>query len=151
MSDDWTDRLAGARMQVDQQFQDKLDASEFTNQEWGLIMTAVEFEMENPEDAERARLVANTDKLTEIIPELENIQREMGGSRRPVESAPSGEGMFGRLKQYIHHLRSDSPDQSDDERLAAAKVLVDEYASDLQSYLEKRGQWEEIREVAAES
>lgn len=151
MSDDWTDRLAGARMQVDQQFQDKLDASEFTNQEWGLIMTAVEFEMVHPEDPERARLVANTDKLTEIIPELESIQREMGGSARPVESAPSGEGMFGRLKQYIHHLRSDSPDQSNDERLAAAEVLVDEYASDLQSYLEKRGRWEDIREAAAES
>lgn len=151
MTDDWSDRLAGARMRVDQQFQDKLDDSEFTGQEWGLIMTAIDFEVEYADDPERARLIADKENLPEIVPELESIQREMGGSPRPVESAPTGDGMFGRLKQYLHHLRSDSPDESDQERLAAAKVLVDEYAHDLQTYLEKHGRWEDIREAAAEA
>jgi aryl-alcohol dehydrogenase-like predicted oxidoreductase len=57
MSDKWTDMLAGARMQVDQQFQSRLERSEFTNQEWGLVMTAVEFEIQNADDPENARAV----------------------------------------------------------------------------------------------
>lgn len=150
MENDWTDRLTGARMRVDQQFEETLEESEFTRQEWGLIMSAVEFDIKHADDPERATLVADTDKLAEIIPELPSIQREMGGSPRPVESAPTGEGMFGRLKQYLHQLRTDSPDQSDSERLAAATVLVDEYASELQAFLESRGRWEEIRQAAAE-
>lgn len=151
MENNWTDRLAGARMRVDQQFQDRLAESEFTNQEWGLIMTAVEFEVEYADDPERARLIANKEKIEEIIPELQNIQHEMGGSPRPVDSAPTGDGIFGRFKQYLHQLRPEKPAQNDSERVAEARLLVDEYAHDLQTFLEKRGRWEEIRQAAADS
>lgn len=150
MEDDWTDRLAGARMRVDQQFQDKLVESEFTSQEWGLIMTAVEFEVEYADDPEKARLRANKEKLEEIIPELQNIQKEMGGSPRPVESAPTGESTLGRIKQYLHQLRPETPAQNDSERLSEARVMTDEYAHDLQKFLEKRDRWDEIRQAAAE-
>lgn len=148
--DDWSDRLAGARMQVDQRFQETLDDSEFTNQEWGLVMTAVEFDVIHADDPEKAQLVADREKLREIVPELDSIQRDMGGSPRPVESRPDGSGMFGRIRQYLDFLSTNSSDTPDKERLATAKVLVDEYTEMLEAYLRERGRWEEIREAAAE-
>jgi hypothetical protein len=149
MSDKWSDMLAGARMQVDQQFQRRLEQSDFTNQEWGLVMTAVDFEVLNADDPEEAQLVANRDQIRQIIPELDSIQRQMGGAARPVESNPDGGGMFGRVKQYLNFLSDDTSDEPDEERLAKAKVLVDEYTEQLEAYLRDRDRWEEVREAAA--
>jgi len=149
MTNDWADRLAGARMQVDQQFQETLESSEFTNQEWGLVMTAVEFDMEHADDPDRAQLVADKEKLAEIIPELDKIQQEMGGAARPKDSGPSGDGIFGRFRQYLDNLTSERSSTPDHERMAAAKVLVDEYTQELQAHLEKTDRWEDIRQAAA--
>lgn len=149
MTDKWTDMLAGARMQVDQQFQRRLEGSDFTNQEWGLIMTAVDFKILNADDPEEAQLVADRDKIQQIIPELDSIQRQMGGAARPVESNPDGSGMFGRIKQYLNFLSDDTSGEPDEERLAKAKVLVDEYTEQLEAYLRDRDRWDEIREAAA--
>jgi hypothetical protein len=146
MSDDWRDQLAGARMQVDQQFQDRLEQSQFTNQEWGLVMTAVEFDVEHPDDAERATLVADTSQLDQVIPELDRIQQEMGGATQP--SGSSSGGIIGRFKEYLGDLSSDASGESDRERMEAAATLAEEYATDLQAYLEDRGRWEHIREAA---
>jgi hypothetical protein len=146
MSGDWTDRLAGARMQVDQQFQDRVAESDFTSQEWGLIMTAVEFEIDDPDDPEAARLVADTSKFGDIIPELENIKREMSAQQPPRESG--GDGILGRLRQLFGS--SGEGNATDDERLEEARSLVEAYASALQRHLEARGRWEEIREAARE-
>lgn len=149
MNDKWTDMMAGARMQVDQQFQHRLERSEFTNQEWGLVMTAVEFEVLDANDPENAHLAADREQIRQIIPELDTIQREMGGAARPVENNPDGSGIFGQLKQYLGFLSEDTSDEPDEERLAAAKVLVDEYTEELETYLRERGRWEEVCETAA--
>ena len=37
---EWTDAIVGERMAVDNQFTDRVTASRFSSQEWGLIMTA---------------------------------------------------------------------------------------------------------------
>ena len=152
MSDQWTDRLAGARMQVDKRFSDRVTDSRFTNQEWGLIMTAVEFDIDDPTDPETAELVATTDQLGEIIPELGKIQEQMGGSPEPVESGPSGGSIFGRVRQYIDGLTTDSREGNEREKLAAATELVEEYTVELQQYLEEQGSWEDLcsRAAAAE-
>jgi hypothetical protein len=143
MTDDWTDQLAGARMQVDQQYQETLDASDFSNQEWGLVMTAVDWEIENPEDPENATLIADKSKLPDIVPELRNIQQEMGGSSTPVDEGPDTRGFLGRIKQYIHHLQAGT-DGSSEKKIADAKELVEGYTRALQEYLEERGRWEDI-------
>lgn len=150
MTNDWTDSLAGARMQVDRQFEPRVESSEFTSQEWGLIMTAVEFDIHEPDDPERAELYADTQNLSEIVPELERIQREMGGSSTPVEDSHGG-GMLGKLRQLVDGLTADRDTSGDSERLAKAEVLVQDYADDLQTYLEKQGRWEDIRLAACES
>ncbi len=150
MADKWTDLLAGARMQVDQQFQEHLEQSDFTNQEWGLVMTAVDFEIQHADDPERAQLVADQEQIRQIIPELDNIQQQMGGAAQPVESNPDGGGMFGRLRQYLGFLSSDTASSKPDkERLTAAKTLVEEYTEQLEAYLRERERWEEIRKAAA--
>ena len=149
MTNEWTDQLAGARMQVDQRFQETLEASSFTSQEWGLVMTAIDWDIENPEQPDEAELVADTSQLSEIIPELENIQTQMGGAQRPVEDGPDTSGFLGRIKRYIHDLQSGSSGQSSTKRLNDAKELVDGYTLELQNYLEERERWEELCELAA--
>jgi len=151
MSETWRDQLAGARMQVDQQFRDRLDQSRFTNQEWGLIMTAIEFEIERADDPDQAQLVADTSKLDQIVPELDRVQEQMGGAMRPTDTPTDTGGLFGKLKQYLGGLSTNGSEGSDDERMAAAAVLVEEYTDSLQTHLEERGRWEEIRQIATGS
>jgi len=148
MAEDWTDQLAGARMQVDQQYQDTLEASEFSNQEWGLVMTAVDWEIDDPENPEEATLVADTSKLPDIVPELRSIQKEMGGSPTPVEDGPNTRGFLGRLQQYIHHLRAGTGESSQ-KKIADAEELVEGYTLTLQQYLEEHGRWEDVCAAAA--
>ena len=149
MADDWRDQLAGARMQVDQQFQDRLEQSEFTNQEWGLIMTAVEFQVEHPGDPDRAELVADTSQLDQIVPELERLQDQMGGPMGGGGGRDTGSsgGVFGIFKDLLGGFSTDSGGHGD-KRMDAATLIAEEYATDLQTYLEKRGRWETIREAA---
>jgi len=152
MAEDWTDRLAGARMQVDQQFATRVDGSRFTNQEWGLIMTAVEFEIENPGDPERAQLTANTEKVADIIPELDKIQQQMGGAPgAPGGGSSGGGGLFGKISDALGSLGGNGSSGNDkQEQLVAARKLVDDYAVELQRFLEEQDRWEEIRRAAAE-
>jgi hypothetical protein len=151
MTNDWQDHLAGARMRVDQQFEQRVRDSRFSSQEWGLIMTAVEFEVQSADDPDSARLVADTDKLGAVVPELGKIQEEMGGAARPP-SGSSGGGLFGRLRQYLGGLTSDSgPEGSSDEQLEAARTLADDYAVELQAYLEEQGRWADVCALAAEA
>jgi len=151
MDNEWKDKLAGARMQVDQQFNDRVLNSEFTNQQWGLVMTAVEFEIENPENPETAEMVANTEKLDQILPELDKVEQGMGAA------GPGGGGggdSGGGILDTISNLLSGSGGGSggvDAERRDAATALTGEYATELQKYLEKQGRWVDICESAAAS
>jgi hypothetical protein len=147
MSGEWTDKIAGARMQVDQRFTDRVLDSQFSNQQWGLIMTAVDFEVQDPEDPDEARLVANTEKVSQILPELENVPQGAGGPPGGGRSSSSSGGILDRLGRIF---RGDGSDV-DEEKLAAAIDLVDEYAAELQAFLEDQGRWEDVCAVAATS
>ena len=133
----WRDRIVGDRMTVDQEFADAVEDSQFSRQQWGLIMTAVEFDIENP-DEESARLVADTEKLPHVMDELENIDARtssMGGTDDAGGIVDSLRGLFGG-------------DGGNDEQLVAAERLAGEYADRLQDHLEERGKWDEIRAAA---
>ncbi len=147
MSNGWRDQLAGARMQVDQQFTDRILNSQFTNQEWGLIMTAVEFDIERPADPEDATLVADTENLPQILPELENLPQGMGGAPQR-ESGSSGGGLFSGIRNALG-LGAGGSDRVDQEKLAAARELVEAYAVELQQHLEDQGRWEMLCERAS--
>jgi len=146
---EWTDQLAGARMQVDQQFQERVRTSRFSNQEWGLIMTAVEWEVRNPDDPETAELVADTSQVAEIIPELDQIQDQLGAAG-PMGGGESSGGLGDRVRSFFGSLAGNGVGSDDEERRKDAEALVQEYASELQAFLEKRERWDEIRETAAE-
>lgn len=150
MSNQWRDSLAGARMQVDQQFNDRIVASEFTNQQWGLIMTAVEFDIENPEDPESAELVANTDQVEQILPELENMPQGMGAGMQQQGGGGSdgGGGILGRIRTALTG-NSGGSGGSDAEKLEEATRLANQYADELQAFLEEQGRWETLCESAA--
>lgn len=151
MTDDaWRDRIVGARMAVDDEFADRVEASSFSRQQWSLVMTATEFDIEDAEDPERAHIVATTDQLDSVIPELDEIETQMqsmggGGGQR---SGGSGGGIFSKIKDTLG-LQNGSKGSEDDERKREAVQLVGEYAEMLQEYLEERGRWEEIRSIAA--
>lgn len=141
---DWTDTIVGDRMTVDREFNERVADSDFTSQEWGLIMTATEFEIEHPDDPERARIVADTEKLPQIMPELENVRSQMaqmGGA--PSESKSSGGGgLFGSI---MDALGLGGGGGGGSERQAEAERLVQEYADELQRHLESNGKWERVR------
>jgi len=145
----WTDAIVGHRMTVDQQFTDRIRASQFNNAEWNLIMTATEFEIENADDPEAARIVANTDNVETIIPELASIRSQtaaMGG--QPVGSGGrtdhSDGGLLGSLKAALG-VGGDDDDGVDQEKLEAAERLAAEYADELQSHLVETGGFEQAR------
>ncbi|WP_436911976.1 DUF5799 family protein [Halosimplex marinum] len=149
MSDSaWSDRIVGERMQTDREFAEKVAASNFSRQQWGLIMTAVEFEIENPGEPDSARLVADTSKIESVLPELEKVDRAAGmaaGGGRPDDD--SG-GILDGVKDALGLGGGD--DGLDREQLAAAEEMAQMYAGDLQEKLEANGKWEEVCVLARE-
>lgn len=144
MTDTWRDRIVGARMSVDSQFTDRVEQSSFSRQQWGLVMTAVEFEIENADDPSSAEIVADTDDLPHVLPELDAIDEQMAAM---VGGKPSSPGLFDGLKNALG-LGSESS-TAGDERKEEAVRLADEYAAALQTHLESTGRFDEIRELAA--
>jgi hypothetical protein len=146
---DWTDRIVGARMKVDSTFAPEVESSGFSRQEWGLVMTSVEFEIEGAGDPDTARLVANNDNLEAVIPELKRVaemQEQMQGGGRS-----SGGGFLDNVKSALGLGNgTGGKDSVDPERLAEARSLTQRYAEELQSHLESNGRWTDICEAAHE-
>lgn len=144
---EWRDMVVGDRMNVDSEFAPRIDNSPFSRQEWGLIMTATSFEIENPDDEATARIVADTSELPTMMPELENVS-QMG----PMGQPPSDDGGGGLLDSVFEAIglggESDD-DKVDEEKLEAAEELVAAYAEELQAHLEAEGRWGEVRAAAA--
>ncbi|WP_181693146.1 DUF5799 family protein [Natronomonas sp. LN261] len=148
---DWQDMIVGDRMTVDGEFSARVEDSRFTRQEWGLIMTATTFEIKNPDDGATAELVANTDELRGMMPEIEKIAEmdPMGGA--PQDDADAGGGIFETVLDAIGMgSESGGPGGVDEGKLEAAEALVAEYAVELQAHLESEGRWEKIRGEAAD-
>ncbi|WP_324662234.1 DUF5799 family protein [Haloarcula sediminis] len=142
--DDWTGRIAGERMTVDKQFADRVEASSFSSQQWGLVMTAVEFDIEGAGDPETASLVADTSKLPSILPELDKVGQggPMGGG------GPSDDGGSGGLLDGVKAALGLAGGDSDEERTEEAEQLAQAYADELQQELRANGRWENICEQA---
>ncbi|PAU84770.1 hypothetical protein CK500_04430 [Halorubrum salipaludis] len=144
---EWTDAIVGERMTVDNQFNDRVSASRFSSQEWGLIMTATEFEIEDAGDPEEARIVADTSNLPAIMPELENVRSQVaamgGASGGDGGKGGSGGGLVDSIKGALG--LGGGNDGPSDEELDAAERLVQEYADELQAHLEEVGKWEQVR------
>ena len=127
---EWTDAIVGERMTVDNQFNERVTASRFSSQEWGLIMTATEFEIEHSDDPEAARLVADTSNLPAIMPELENVRSQvaaMGGGGG--DAGGSDGGIVGSILGALG-LGGDADGASDEEtveRLDALRLDDEEY------------------------
>lgn len=140
---DWTDRIVGARMTVDGEFADRVKASGFSRQEWGLLMTAVEFEIETPDDPPNARLVANSENMDAVLPE---VQRAAEMERQAKRGGSDG-GVLDTIRGALG--LNNGSDTVDEERLTEAKRLTQEYATELQQYLHDQGRWEEVCAAAA--
>ncbi|SFR45474.1 MULTISPECIES: DUF5799 family protein [Halorubrum] len=146
---EWTDAIVGERMTVDNQFNERVAASRFSSQEWGLIMTATELEIEDADDPEAARVVADTSSLPAIMPELENLRSQMSGMGGAPggggagDSGGSGGGVVDSIKGALG--LGDGSGGPSDEELEAAERLVQEYADELQAHLEEVGKWEQVR------
>ncbi|MFB6189036.1 MAG: DUF5799 family protein [Halapricum sp.] len=149
MSDNnWTDMIAGERMQVDQEFEDRLTASSFSRQQWGLVMTAVEFEIENPDDPASARLYADTSKLSSVMSRIEQLG-EQGGSMGGLSPEPSTGGSGGGLLSKLTSALSLGGGGGGGKLQAEAEELAEEYAEELQNRLKNRGRWKTICAQAA--
>lgn len=148
---DWQDMIVGARMTVDDEFSSTVDNSPFSRQEWGLIMTATTFEIEQPADEEAAELVADTSQLPTMMPELEKVS-QMGPMGQPKQpDSGGGGGIIGSVLDSLGLGGGGGGDDGiDGEKLEAAESMVGTYAEELQLHLEEQGRWAEVRAAAAE-
>ncbi|MFB6118967.1 DUF5799 family protein [Halosegnis sp.] len=136
---DWQDRIVGARMTVDTRFEDRVEASSFSRQEWGLVMTATEFDIDTSDEP---RLYADTSKLADIMPEVEKVSERTPTPGGGVDREDS-RGMLGSILSTLGLSGSSSgPDRA--ERVREAEELTQGYARELQSYLEENGSWEDV-------
>ena len=144
MSDsDWTDAIVGERMAVDQQFAAEVRDSPFSNQEWGLIMTAAEFEIADADDPENARIVPDTSKVAGIMPEVEKMDGAMGGAAGGAGGSGGDDGgVFSSVKDSLG-LGGGGGGGSD--RTEDAEELLERYAEALQEHLIEKGRWEQVR------
>lgn len=149
MTDDWTDLVVGARMSVDQQFADRVQASGLSRPQWGLVMTAVEFEFEAADDPEDARIVADTSSLKHVLPEMDNVDQQMGpGGGAAGGSSGGGSGVVGGIKDALG-IGGGGDDDDHEELAAESRELAQAYAGELQALLEDEGRFEEVRRAAA--
>ncbi|WP_458188651.1 DUF5799 family protein [Haladaptatus sp. NG-WS-4] len=146
-SQQWTDMIVGDRMAVDREFAQRVADSEFSRQEWGLIMTAVEFDIHQPDDDEQATLVADTSKVKQVMPEMENIQSQMNAMAGKSPKKES-KGVFSSVKDALGLGGGDAG--IDQDRLAAAERLAQEYADELQARLESKDKWKRVRKAVQE-
>ncbi len=145
---EWTDAIVGERMTVDNQFNDRVASSRFSSQEWGLIMTATEFEIENSEDPDDARIVADTSNLSAVMPELKNVRDQvsaMGGAPAGGGGGGGSGGVLDSIKRALGFGGGGGGTGASDEEIEAAERLVQEYADELQAHLEDVGKWEQVR------
>lgn len=137
---DWQDRIVGARMAVDTEYADRVEASSFSRQEWGLVMTATEFDIE---DGEEPRLYADTSRLEDIMPEVEKV-----AERTPMGPGGQEESSGGILSNITSALGlgGSSGGSSGDtaERVREAEELTEGYARELQRHLMDNGSWEDV-------
>ncbi len=145
----WTDMIVGDRMAVDREFNQRITDSRFSRQEWGLIMTAVEFDIENPADDEQAKLVADASKVRQVMPEMENIQSQMN-TMAGKSAKKESKGIFSSVKDALGMGGGGGGRGIDKEKLAAAEGLAQEYADELQTRLESQGKWERVRKAVQE-
>lgn len=148
---DWQDMVVGDRMAVDKAFGRQVEQSQFTRQEWGLIMTATEFHIEHPGDEERARIVADAESVPAIIPEFENLQQAQAmGASGGLGASDGGGGLLDSVKSALG-FGGGSTTTVDEETVQAARELTQAYADELQARLEKQGRWDEVRAAAVET
>lgn len=129
----WQDMIVGDRMEVDKDFEERIRQSQFSRQEWSLIMTAIELEIEGT--GEDARLVADTSQLEAILPELDRMKSE-----NPMMASDSSGGFLDSLKSSLGLGGG-----VDEGTLDEAETLATDYAAALQEHLEENGKWTLVR------
>jgi hypothetical protein len=146
MTNGWQDQIVGARMTVDQEFADRVRASSLSRPQWGLVMTAVEFEIRDAEDPEAAAMVADTSKLEHVLPEMANVDDQMNAMAGGSGGSSSPSGVVGGIKNALGLGGGDD----DNEELAEESTqLAQAYADELQAHLENEGRWDDVRRAAA--
>jgi hypothetical protein len=137
---EWRDAIVGDRMRVDQEFAERVQGSGFSNQQWSLIMTAVQLELEG--SGEDATLVADTSRIPDIAPELDRITEQMGAAQ-PGGGNTGGSNLVDTLKSSLG-LGGGS---ADEEMVREAEQLASAYAAALESHLRENGRWDRVVEL----
>lgn len=137
----WRDAIVGDRMRVDQEFIERVHQSGFSNQEWSLIMTAVDLEVEGT--GEQATLVADTSHVPDIMPELDRINQQLGPYGGGSDRGRGGGGFVDSLKASLG-LGGGS---ADEETVREAEQLASAYAAALESHLRENGKWDRVLEL----
>lgn len=147
MADDWTRLMGRERLAVDETFSRRIADSRFSRSEWGMVMTVVDFEIEAPDDPDRAELVADTSRVRGILPELRRVRNQpVVGPAGGSPGTGTGGGLLETIKSVLGITGRD-----DTAVVQAADQLAQTYASELQAELEASGRWGEVCAKAADA
>ncbi len=134
---DWYSRAVHERVTVDSAFNKHLRSKPITHHQWGLLMTAIEFDIVNPDEPERARIVPDLSKIDSVLPQVKEAE---DAANAPT---PDSAGVVERVKRAVGLAEPEDP------YVRVARSLASQYATELQEELEKQERWEETCEWAA--
>lgn len=140
-SSGWQEMIIADRMAVDREFQERVNESSFSNQGWELVMTAVEFEIVNPEDPDAAHIEVNSEHIDSVLPAMKEAEKALGAPQQGGSSFT--DKIASELKGFLDR------GQDDAKRKAEAEQLAGEYANVLHSRLQRQGKWEQVCHQAA--
>lgn len=139
----WTDAIISERIAVDEEFEMNVADSEFTKQEWNIMMSMLELKITNVDDPENAQVSANVEKLPEILKNLESVETRPS---QPAANTGEPKGIGGKLRAKLFGIKvgdvisfDRGDDGIDEKRLQTAEQLVNDYLSALQTQLEMTG------------
>lgn len=139
-SNSWEELIVADRMAADREFQERVRASSLSNQAWGLVMMAIEFEIEQPEQPDQAHIAVNSEQLGSVLPAMKEVDEQL-----PHGESSSDSGLLDSVRDLFGSGRSD------DDRRDEAEQLAREYAQLLRRQLEENGKWEQVCAHAADT
>lgn len=142
--------LIGHRMFVDNEFNERLLASDFSSAEWDIIMSVVTFRIHEPDDPEEAQLYPQLDGVPDAIAATDDLP-----DFQKVQSMQPERHTSGRLERFVGRVQSAlgldvRRKQKQHERIQNAEQLISDYAEVLEIHLRQQSDWADICKAALE-
>ncbi len=132
-------------MAVDQQFTDRLAESSFSNAEWDVIMSVVEFELADPATPEHAHIEPRLDDLDTAVSAANDVPDVAAtGPVAGDQQDNDRKGVMGTIMNRLGMGGGGSNTGNSDDRRHDAESLINEYSDSLEQRIKDAGEWQNL-------